>query len=250
MILNGGLITQTLAGEGGSAILSNITISQNGEYTPFPGTDGFDKVTVKVLPNVKELKVEKNGTYNAADYSCDGFDPVIVNSPYEDLYKWATDQNDDYDTGLTDPDGNEVIIATCLPVGNEEDLEQMFEMMGVLPEVTVTDTVSGISVRLYNDVSEPWGSGMGYSTKVKAFMRNVCNGDNTTVTQYNSYNGGDPDNFIGIAVTGITITQQGDYVIVHVDFNRVLKDHTQSTYVEGTLDNTGYDSANCNWVIG
>ena len=32
-------------------------------------------------PNIKPLSVSQNGPYNAADYSADGFDPVLVNVP-------------------------------------------------------------------------------------------------------------------------------------------------------------------------
>lgn len=32
-------------------------------------------------PNVKPLSVSQNGSYNAADYGADGFDPVLVNVP-------------------------------------------------------------------------------------------------------------------------------------------------------------------------
>ncbi|MBQ7782403.1 MAG: hypothetical protein IJ368_00375 [Oscillospiraceae bacterium] len=175
---------------------------------------------------------------------------------YADLYRWAAGQLPTIDTGITDSEGNAYMLENAVEVGGHDELLALFPKLGVVPELPttdavlrITDTVSGISVNIYNDVSEPWGSGMGYSTKIKAVISDLRAGSENTVTQYNSYNGGDPENFVGLEITGLTITASGDQTIVRVDLKRVLKTETQVTYVEGALDGTVYDSSNCHWIL-
>lgn len=61
-------------------------------------------------PVIQPLTVTKNGQYEAPD-GVDGYNPVIVDNPYEDLYKLQNGGGDDIDTGITDSDGNEIIIT-------------------------------------------------------------------------------------------------------------------------------------------
>lgn len=52
--------------------------------------NGYNPVTINPAQySIKSLTVSANGTYIAADYGCDGFDPVNVNvkSIYEELWK-------------------------------------------------------------------------------------------------------------------------------------------------------------------
>ena len=61
-------------------VLDDITINENGHYTPPAGTDGYDDITVYV-PYVSQGKtITENGTYTP-DSGVDGFDRVIVNVP-------------------------------------------------------------------------------------------------------------------------------------------------------------------------
>lgn len=76
------------------------TITKNGVYAitdeeKSEGYVGYSPVTVDVPTgaNIIPLTVTANGTYHAADYGCDGFDPVNVNVPdrydkgYQDGYQ-------------------------------------------------------------------------------------------------------------------------------------------------------------------
>lgn len=95
---------------GGSAVIHSLIITKNGKYEAPEGVDGYSPVNVNVPDRydegyndgyidgekdgytdgftegvdsvvIKPLSVTENGTYNAADYGCNGFDPVNVNVP-------------------------------------------------------------------------------------------------------------------------------------------------------------------------
>lgn len=102
--------------EGGGANVQPISITQNGTYNAADyGCDGFNPVLVNVPAAVKSITITRNGTYTPpAGY--DGYNPVIVKNPYETLYKLEHGGGDDIDTNITDSDGNEIVIN-----GNEID---------------------------------------------------------------------------------------------------------------------------------
>ena len=81
---------------------------------------------------IKSITITENGTYNAADYGCDGFNPVYVNVPdrydegYQDGYADGySDASDIYQTiinqlngdgeNVTDDEGNEITNAVVTP---------------------------------------------------------------------------------------------------------------------------------------
>ena len=62
-------------------VLESLEVTENGNYTPSAGTDGFSSVSVQVpdIPAVVQpLEVTENGTYTAPD-GVDGYSPVTVN---------------------------------------------------------------------------------------------------------------------------------------------------------------------------
>lgn len=113
-------------GEGGK--VKPITITENGTYNvsdaeKAEGYVGFAPVTVDVPDRYQEgydkghddgvksvvispLTVTANGTYSAADYSCNGFDPVNVNVPDRYQEGYADGYKDGQEHGkYTFPDG-------------------------------------------------------------------------------------------------------------------------------------------------
>lgn len=128
---------------GGSSYTNeNKTITENGVYTPDDDVR-WDKVTVE-LP-IAPLNVTSNGTYNAADYSLQGFDPVNVNVPnYEDENKRlkdiidtlinpedhpeeVTDSNGDPVTG---PDGNPIVVTGAIKYDSLDEANETLSDSG------------------------------------------------------------------------------------------------------------------------
>lgn len=98
-------------GEGGN--IQPLTITQNGTYNAADyGCDGFEPVVVNVPapePVIQSKTITKNGTYTAPE-GVDGYSPVIVKNPYETLYKLEHEGGEDIDTKIPDSDGNNIII--------------------------------------------------------------------------------------------------------------------------------------------
>ena len=67
------------------AVLEELTVTDNGTYTPTAPVEGFSKVEVEIPepPPVilEDLNVTENGTYDPEDYMADGFSEVTVNVP-------------------------------------------------------------------------------------------------------------------------------------------------------------------------
>lgn len=64
-------------------ITEPLSVTANGQYAPAQGVDGFDRVTVSVperVPVTESLSVTQNGTYEPSE-GVDGYDRVVVNVP-------------------------------------------------------------------------------------------------------------------------------------------------------------------------
>lgn len=73
-----------------------------------------------VSKNIQSITITRNGTYTAPK-GVDGYNPVVVNNPYETLWKQEHGQTEEIDTELTDPDGNPIIIDG-LPTDDIDDV--------------------------------------------------------------------------------------------------------------------------------
>lgn len=80
-ISNGKFEARSVQWGGGEAVLEPLSITENGDYYPESGVDGFDEVHVAVpssSPTIRSLSVTQNGTYTAPS-GVDGYSPVTVN---------------------------------------------------------------------------------------------------------------------------------------------------------------------------
>lgn len=70
-------LSQIKPGDGTGVVLEPLTVTENGEYTPGAGVDGFDKVTVEVDDPVMALCSSL-----PSFTSTDGYpDPFVINAP-------------------------------------------------------------------------------------------------------------------------------------------------------------------------
>ena len=147
-------------GEGGK--VKPITITENGTYNvsdaeKAEGYVGFNPVEVNVPDRYQEgydkghddgvksvvispLTVTANGTYSAADYSCNGFDPVNVNVP--DRYQEGYEDGQEHGK-YTFPDGT-----------------SYSDVVNIVGGDAITDETLGVQVR----TTETYGEDM-YSTQ-------------------------------------------------------------------------------------
>lgn len=127
--------------------LTTVSIAENGEYGPPSGYDGYSKVIVNVqtAANIQELTVTEPGTYNAADYGCDGFDPVNVSDVYKKLYEQAIGGGGSIDSGVTDPNGDEVILDNAI----ETDWDTIKCIEIDAGELTLTVPNTGLQLKFY-----------------------------------------------------------------------------------------------------
>lgn len=71
-----------MSGAGTAPVLESLYATENGEYTPSQGVDGFNEVTVAVPePVIVTKNIVANGTYNAIDDNASGYSSVFVNVP-------------------------------------------------------------------------------------------------------------------------------------------------------------------------
>lgn len=104
--------------------LTTVSIAENGEYAPPAGYDGYSKVTVNVpseTATIIPLTVTEPGVYNAADYGCDGFDPVNVSDMYKKLYEQSIGNGED----VTDDNGNN--IPNAVTSDDADDLNEYYK---------------------------------------------------------------------------------------------------------------------------
>lgn len=175
----------------GKANIKSLTITQNGQYNAPAGVDGYNPVIVNVSNSavIQSLTVTRNGTYTAPA-GVDGYNPVIVNNPYEILWKQEHDQTEETDTGLTDPEGNPIIIDG-LPVDDIDDVVNS----GFIPGRPFHTTFAALSesgmiyVNLqYNEtvITPDWETQYGISVTVTNAQTGESKTASQTLTVYGS----------------------------------------------------------------
>lgn len=60
-----------------SVVINPLVVNGNGSYSVPDGVDGFNPVTVEVIPNIQPLSCTENGVYRIPE-GVDGFNPVTV----------------------------------------------------------------------------------------------------------------------------------------------------------------------------
>lgn len=128
---------ELLAGE---PVLDDITITENGHYTPPSGVDGYDDITVNVpstQPVLDDITINENGHYTPPS-GVDGYDDITVYVPY---VSQGTTINDN---------------GTYTPPSGVDGFDQVI--------VNVPNTVQGLNVTENGTYTAPVGSGVvGYS---------------------------------------------------------------------------------------
>lgn len=103
-------IADNYSGGGGSAVLVEKTITDNGVYTArnTDNADGYSVVTVDVQggsATLGDLNVSENGTYSAQDEGVDGYSMVFVDVPSPNLIEQTFSQNGTYNAQDEGADG-------------------------------------------------------------------------------------------------------------------------------------------------
>ena len=73
--------------------LEQLTVTENGVYTP--SSDGFNKVNVNVQPTLNDIVIKANGVYLPSS-NIDGYKQITVEVPIEDRYKYLYKQATSY----------------------------------------------------------------------------------------------------------------------------------------------------------
>lgn len=175
----GGLIAYAMSQYGTEpGKVKELNVTENGTYTAPSGYMGFNPINtnVDVTPIIRELAVSEPGTYYAKTYSCDGFDPVIVSDKYKKLYEQAKGEGESIDTGITDSDGNEVVLDNAV-----ETTWTGWAGITVNNDVTIVDPKTSIKVRLYTITEEvnntQTGEFLEYQKCLQVEMTNLKTGD-------------------------------------------------------------------------
>lgn len=164
--------------------LTTVSIAENGEYGPPPGYDGYSKVTVNVpseIANIIPLTVTEPGVYNAADYGCDGFDPVNVSDMYKKLYEQSIGNGED----VTDDNGNN--IPNAVTSDDTDDLNEYYKHVEFGPyggSVTTQGLDGDTSFKFEAYIHKFIYSGgeVRYSTSAKMTVTNLITGQTNIST--------------------------------------------------------------------
>lgn len=175
----GGLIAYAMSQYGTElGKVKELNVTENGTYTAPSGYMGFNPINtnVDVTPIIRELSASEPGTYYAKSYGCDGFDPVIVSDKYKKLYEQAKGEGESINTGITDKDGNEIVLDNAV-----ETTWTGWAGITVNNDVTIVDPKTSIKVRLYTRTEEVYhihtGAFFEYQKCLQFEITNLKTGD-------------------------------------------------------------------------
>ena len=237
-----------LGGKGKSAKLIPIGISENGTYTPPTGYDGFSSVTVNVqaTANIQSLTVVEPATYHAADYGCDGFDPVIVSDKYKKLYEYAVTGGSD---NTTDDGQN---VTNSLGSGDTENTNEYLDLSSGEFD-TITNSGNSLQISIYFDET-PHPTQAKYWTLAPMWkMINLSTGEVSTGRVF-SMNVGWNETTTKKPFYRIKSIEYGSAITkVHVDLTRYWESGTERDTWSNTLtfDHNSYSAGQFtdNWFI-
>lgn len=186
----GGLIAYAMSQYGTEpGKVKELNVTENGTYTAPSGYMGFNPINtnVDVTPKIQELAVSEPGTYYAKTYGCDGFDPVIVSDKYKKLYEQAKGEGESIDTGITDEDGNDVVLDNAISIDYGDIDDYLRTILSEKDTATVATVIDNKYVIKYD---------MGFVFTVKNnkefvdplfTITNLKSGESTTYLQPSSY---------------------------------------------------------------
>lgn len=212
---SGIVVGMLLAPKSTSGTVGELSVTENGTYLPSDsGYDAYNPVTVFVQPDTEILSVTSNGTYTSDKdgYSSvsvnvessgsttsltvtsngvytapsgSAYNPVIVNSPYKDLYEWATGNGESVDTGITDDSGNKIIIDNALIVDGIDGLNNSLPAMKLSPSSAKSAIIIG-DLCLTFEWGEP-KSGWGNSLMIRTYYKGANHSRDATGNGFDNY---------------------------------------------------------------
>lgn len=81
---SGRIVAKSVTAYDHAPVLDYLSVTENGDYTPEAGVDGFNAVHVAVPtdePTAMAVEITENGTFRPSDYLVDYFSEVVVNVP-------------------------------------------------------------------------------------------------------------------------------------------------------------------------
>lgn len=157
----------------------SVTFTKNGSYridSPIKYAWNPIIVNVDTNPVINSLSVSEPGTYHAYNYSCNGFDPVIVSDKYKKLYEQAKGNGSNVNTGIIDKDGNEITLDNAVETAWTD-----WGGITVNDDVTIVDPKTSVKVRLYTITEEDHNTQTGefleYKKCLQVEITNLKTGD-------------------------------------------------------------------------
>lgn len=181
-----GLITSALSSYGvvGGKVKA-IIIAKNGtvkisDAEKEQGYIGYNPVTVDVkkIVNLQELSVSEPGTYYAADYGVEGFDPVNVSSVYKDLYNYTINGG----TDNTTDDG--VNVPNSVPSG-DTDSTNNYLTISAGDFDTVTNSGNSVQIKFWVEKTPHPTQEKYWTLKYGYTITNLNTGESVSGNCYN-----------------------------------------------------------------